>query len=352
MVQQVRLLVLGHFTVHAHFAMIKPASWQDPDNTHYTDWNAQFGWRAAGCTNETPPAGEEAVIGCISQWYTNGTTIPGQRTLPDNAVTYMATCSSWNPIAKATCAGMQSNPWMAPGSAPVWSPCGFDGGNPSGCPIGNPEGSGCQSGGYGHGPDGRTLPGNSKPAEWTAGAMEEAIFGVTANHGGGYQYRLCPKPSGSSLDLTEECFQKTPLRFVGDTQWIQIGGDENNRTEIPAVRVDEGTFPVGSQWTRNPLPACGSFDGGGLVQQICAGSQFPEPVPGASGFYGLTPNDLVAKTTSNRRLTHFSVVDKVHVPAELAEGSYVLSFRMDCEQTPQIWSYCADVHISRASLIV
>jgi hypothetical protein len=148
------------------------------------------------------------------------------------------------------------------------------------------------------------------------------------------------------MELTEECFQQRPLRFVGDTQWIQHGGDEANRTQIPAVRVDSGTFPVGSQWTRNPLPACGTFDGGGVLQQVCLGSQFPEPVPGASGFFGLTPNDVAAGTTWNRKLTQWSVVDKVHVPADIAAGDYVLSFRMDCEQTPQIWSYCASVHIS------
>lgn len=292
-------------------------------------------------------------MGCISQWYSNGTYIPGNRTLPAKAQTFIATCNSWNPIAKSTCAGMQKNPWMAPGSAPVWSPCGYDGGNPQGCPVGNPGKSGCQSGGYGHGPDARTLPGNTKPAEWTAGAVEEAIFGVTANHGGGYSYRLCPKPaSGDYKDLTEDCFQKTPLRFVGDTQWIQYGGDETNRTEIPAVRVDEGTFPAGSQWTRNPLPACGTFDGGGVLQQVCHGSQFPEPVLGASGFYGMTPDDIVQKTTYQRKLTQFSVVDRVQVPVDLAAGDYLLSFRIDCEQTPQVWSYCADVRISHSSVLV
>ena len=165
--------------------------------------------------------------------------------------------------------------------------------------------------------------------------------------GGGYSYRLCPKPKHAS-QITEECFQRTPLRFVGDTQWLQYGGDEANRTEIPAVRVSAGTAPEGSQWTRNPLPACGTFDGGGELQQVCLGSQFPPPAPGASGFYGLTPNDVAAGTTSNRRLTQWSVVDRVRVPADIEAGEYVLSFRMDCEQTPQVWSYCADVRIVQA----
>ena len=288
-------------------------------------------------------------MGCYSQWYSNGTHIPGNRTLPEFATTYQKTCDGKNPnpVARATCAGMQSNPWMAPGSAPVWSPCGVDGGNPEGCPVGNRGRSGCQSGGYGHGPDGRTLPGNTKPWKWAAGAAEETVFGITANHGGGYSYRLCPKPaSGDHMELTEACFQRAPLRFVGGTQWLQFGGDESNRTAIAAVDVGNGTVPAGSQWRRNPIPACGTFDGGGVVQQLCLGSQFPEPAPGVSGFYGLTPNDIAVGTTSNRKLTQWSVVDLVRVPADLAPGDYVLSFRMDCEQTPQVWSYCSDVRIS------
>ena len=60
----------------------------------------------------------------------------------------------------------------------------------------------------------------------------------------------------------------------------------------------------------------------------------------------MTPNDVAVGTTRNRKLTQWSVVDLVRVPAELPPGDYVLSFRMDCEQTPQIWSYCSDVRIS------
>ena len=83
------------------------------------------------------------------------------------------------------------------------------------------------------------------------------------------------------------------------------------------------------------------------MQQLCVGSQFPEPVPGASGFYGLTPDDVAqGRSAWNRKLTQFSVVDQVQVPADLEAGDYVLGFRMDCEQTPQIWSYCADIRIS------
>merc|ERR1719325_442978 len=115
---------------------------------------------------------------------------------------------------------MKYHPWMAPGTAPVWNPCGVDGGNPYGCPVGNPSECDCDGGGYGHGRDGRSLPGNTKPHEWTIGEEPEVSWGILANHGGGYQYRLCPNPK-DNMELIEECFQKMPLRLVGNTTWIE-----------------------------------------------------------------------------------------------------------------------------------
>ena len=45
---------------------------------------------------------------------------------------------------------------------------------------------------------------------WVAGSVVEVGWTVQANHGGGYQYRLCP----AHQNLTEECFQRTPLPFT------------------------------------------------------------------------------------------------------------------------------------------
>ena len=41
----------------------------------------------------------------------------------------------------------------------------------------------------------------------------------------------------------------------------------------------------------------------------------------------------------------FSMVDKLKVPDSLVPGTYVLSWRWDCEQTPQVWNSCADINI-------
>merc|ERR1719152_217349 len=145
------------------------------------------------------------------------------------------------------------------------------------------------------------------------------------------------------MDLTEECFQRHHLDFVGDTSWLQRGANESSRTAIPAIRTSTGTFPANSQWTRNPIPACkGPLGGGGGAKGgDCAGSQFPPPLPGVYGFYAPTLANPWAKT----RLDSWSVVDKVLVPASLPAGDYVLSYRIDCEQTPQVWNQCADVRL-------
>ena len=40
------------------------------------------------------------------------------------------------------------------------------------------------------------------------------------------------------------------------------------------------------------------------------------------------------------------MVDQLKVPADLAPGSYSLSWRWDCEQTPQVWNSCADITVT------
>ena len=104
----------------------------------------------------------------------------------------------------------------------MFSPCGVAGGNPHGCPVGGPPGE-CPGGGFGYGPaaENVSFPG-AQSTVWRAGGVEKVGWGITANHGGGYSYRLCRAPAAGEA-LTEECFQQTVLRFSGDTQWVQYG---------------------------------------------------------------------------------------------------------------------------------
>merc|ERR1711865_1330300 len=100
------------------------------------------------------------------------------------------------------------NPWRAPGHAPVFDPCG------------RASGSYQATGGKGEFTDtkyaklgdlGSHLPKYDTGTVWQSGSTVEAMTSIRANHGGGYQYRLCPLQS----NLTEECMQQTPMPFVG-----------------------------------------------------------------------------------------------------------------------------------------
>jgi len=264
-------------------------------------------------------------------------------------------------------------PWRAPGFAPVYDPCGTAGGVPVGVDPGsiNPPPTGIAQGlSYQDLPE---MP--DVKTQWPAGSVQDVAWGINANHGGGYAYRLCPKSSGAKA--TEECFQAHHLQFVGDESWIQFGDDESNRTAFRAVRTSEGTNPAGSQWTKNPIPACGSLDGGGLhTSTVCKNPQFDPilqdvikphpkfaPLPGLYGFgmghcvssghkhNGTITPGLSACSTEEldfwRARFNFNIIDKVQIPAGLSSGEYLLSFRWDVEQTPQIWTNCADVTITK-----
>lgn len=327
----------------SHVVSNWPPTWSDPDGK----FGLTDGWRDAGCIKGTGRPGTDHYLGkdgseadakhCIMKWYTNYTFHTGTATLPDNMRTFKVSDSR--------------TPWYAPGTAPTYSPCGIDGGNPKGCPPGNPDVFACAGGGRGLGDDGRTLKGNTKPAEWTVGAEEELAYGVEANHGGGYQYRLCPKPT-NKMDLTEECFQKMPLT-LGSKAWVQWHGDKNNRTEFTPLRTTVGTFPAGSQWSRQAIPACQTWvpGGGGVLQYHCpqGKAQFDPPAPGVFGFWGVHNSGSVPLGWG--RIHTVSIVDKFTVP-DVPPGDYVLAFRYDAEQTPQVWNSCADVRIKSPKNVV
>jgi hypothetical protein len=167
--------------------------------------------------------------------------------------------------------------------------------------------------------------------------------------------------------MGEDCFQRLVLDFVGDVSWIQYGETAvprgvANRTAIPAVRVVDGTYPAGTMWTRNPVPTCKGAHGGAQMHEGCLdGPMFPPPIdaedmPGVAqrGLYGYGQARCTSRLPGREcdqeeyefwgRRFNFNIVDLVQVPT-LPSGDYVLSLRQDCEQTPQIWTVCADVTI-------
>jgi hypothetical protein len=255
--------------------------------------------------------------------------------------------------------------------------------------------------GYHQGTDAMVLP-PRPPQVWKRGAAEEVAFGITVNHGGGYSYRLCKLDAAGKV--SEECFQKNPLKFAGDKQWLQYGQFVPNqpRFEVNMWKTNTGTYPAGSDWARIPVPACkfctnlidqcgeemspnmtdpsGTlptgetyYGGQTWINQIecaalCTGAtpipvpppppinvngteyglsdgmlcspgmtEFEEVMPGVSGF-------LANHSYPDRSVVGYSIVDTVIVP-DLEDGSYLLSWRWDCEATYQVWENCADIEI-------
>jgi len=254
--------------------------------------------------------------------------------------------------------GMKYNPWRAPGYAPVMDPCGVISGNQNHAPYYHPE--------IKDGTTGSELPelGTPKP-QWPRGSAQDVGWNIIANHGGGYAYRLCPKSS----NLTEACFQRHHLEFASDTSWIQWGEDKGNRTSFPATRISKGTFPENAQWTKNPIAPCWGEVGGASAPfgfpgiSSCRKTQFPPilqdvvpprhpyfPLPGLYGYGIGTIGQAIDKEYFHERF-RFLIVDQVKIPSDLAPGDYVLSWRWDAEQTPQVWANCADVTITSEVLI-
>lgn len=273
------------------------------------------------------------------------------------------------------------NPWRAPGTAAVSSPCGSEGGNPRGCVQLDGKRGPCvtDDGGFAYGSDGRSLGGLGVITSWPRGGVVEAGWSIRSNHGGGYSYRLCRKPrSGNWSDVTEACFQRTPLDFVGNTSFIAYADGE--RYEIDAVRTTSRTHPAGSMWSRNPIPCFGQ---GNNVQGT--GTQFAlptfrgKPVRTPAPLAGFCPcrknnnghsgHDAAASVkpawvagaaartcycccgccAANRPEPSFDdwiIVDRLRVPANLPTGEYALGFRWDCEQSPQVWQQCATINIT------
>ena len=224
------------------------------------------------------------------------------------------------------------NPWRAPGSAPVFDSCGMAGGGPK-----NMGGEAkysptrfAQVGALGS----RVLPAAPTGVVWKAGSVVTAKWSIRANHGGGYQYRLCPAEEA----LTEACFFKTPLPFASTTQ-VLVWSDSNDpakeqeRYVINGTYVDRGTLPAGSTWARNPLPYSNA-------------QSAPEFAPPCDETVDRTASDT--GKCSGRDPYNTLIADELRVPVGLRPGNYVLSLRYDCEKSAQVWTNCADIEVAAA----
>jgi len=185
---------------------------------------------------------------------------------------------------------------------------------------------------------GSNLPKMPTGAVWNVGSIVETKWSLRANHGGGYQYRLCPLKS----NLTEACFQQTPMPFAGDSSMMLSNG---TIIELKSTFVSEGTLPAGSTWQMNPVPGYINFHNktghptiSGCKHWFDPPCYDPTPVPNYEA--------LTQGICSGEWLTNITLYDQLRVPEHLEPGEYVLGFRWDCEASGQIWQSCADVTIS------
>jgi len=349
-------LILGSAAAHSNLIYPKPRNaidsllpeWQGgkaPAVAHWLPPQAPPQLPCA-CANDTEIC--ESAQTCL--WFTVGTTIGCS--VPDGG-----TQGGANPNNKDRCgSGMNAtnnkkehrtvnrdavafsdedwtrwNPWRAPGNAPVYDPCGRASGGPK---VTGGEGVYTTTKYAKVGDMGSQLPKLDSGVVWKAGSTVETKWSIRANHGGGYQYRLCKAGS----NLTEECFQQTPMPFAGNSRMMVANG-----TIIPvkSTFVSEGTMPAGSTWQMVPVP--------GYVYMFpkpgCCKHWFeppcydPNPVP--------DKNMLTEGQCSGEWFTNITFYDYLTVPEHLEAGDYVLGFRWDCESSAQVWQSCADITIKK-----
>jgi len=211
------------------------------------------------------------------------------------------------------------------------------------------------------------------PQQWVLGTSQETAFNMYANHGGGYVYMLCKRSSflQCRLDHLEEpirlssreqvdayleciwdCFEANVLQFApGNSQWLEYQAQSGMNVSMKVQSKTDGTLPEGSAWRWIPIPDTAQITGGG------AGTCAWDAVASFS-------NDLVKEKFTEdfggegtscdtgpkaHNPNNWQVKDQVLVPANLAPGEYLLSWRWDCYMADQIWSNCADVEITTST---
>jgi hypothetical protein len=309
-----------------------PETAWDPQTPSGCVPNGTDGW-GCNCANGTEPCD----VGQSCLWFSQGCTIgceacDGSPSNPNekdkcgsgmNATLCDPLHRTYNRAAACNSEAdvYRHNPWRAPGNAPVYHPCGMAGGGPA------------QQGGEAkitttrftkQGDLGSTLPAAPTGVAWKAGGIATAKWSIRANHGGGYQYRLCP--AGGAL--TEECFRKTPLAFATGVHLLEWASSKYAPLNTPdgseyinGTYVSEGTEPAGSTWAMNPLPYSNA-------------QAAPEFEPLCTETVDRKKSDT--GRCSGRDPYNTLIVDALRVPA-LSPGPYVLQLRWDCEKSAQIW---------------
>lgn len=213
-------------------------------------------------------------------------------------------------------------PWAAPGKAELWSVCGVNGGHK------NKNDRDKHGKEYSKPRDGLDMPPSLTTTKWEIGKTAEVGFALTKNHGGGYQWRLCPGYSESSHPPAS-CFEANPLTFASDTTTVHW--TDGHKQSFKAITLSGShVTPANSQFRTIQIPmTCSHFDGSRT-----------EPCSGCHGVYD--------KKDDVRQEWPFSLVDTVHVP-NVPTGHAWLQWRWDNEHQDQVWTNCADIEIVAGS---
>jgi hypothetical protein len=269
---------------------------------------------------------------------------------------------TWDPHGESECGDFTKyNPWRAPGQAPVNDPCG----QASGFTVNQPNVEVPQ--GYSAGDNGSEVLPETAPTYWKAGSTAQVGWALSAQHGGGYSYRLCPKSEfGKSPQASEKCFQMNHLAFANGNSTIHF--DDNSHEDITIVSKLY-TAPDGKQWKTSPIPGCACDNGiacGGKSDvlkpenhHVHGGCESPSATVYSQK--GAATDSCPHGTMCEPQFTQFtqgyltefagqpgpnsfSVMDTIIVPN--TPGEYVLGWRWDCEETDQVWASCADIVIT------
>ena len=217
-------------TVDAHGNMVRPTPRQ-PEPMYWYQVGCLIGCTCSGGGKETYPS--PASLNCPN---------PGTPTLIN------ASDLTWN-VDKASPRGEWNKymPWRAPGTSIPLDSCGIASGFLPSASVQYPHTFKDTS--ISQGMKGTALKQGSL-AYWEPGKEVLVSFHLSVNHGGGYQYRVCPSKSPS---VDEACFEAHPLKFASTNHVVVMNGKNIN---VPAHDVVSGVRPAGHSWRKLPLPAC------------------------------------------------------------------------------------------------
>merc|ERR1719401_599147 len=344
---------------HSNLIKPKPRNAIDSELLEWKDGNAPYYWVPSLGKNGTPCACRNGTDVCASAqtclWFSVGCTIgctecdggdegPANPNRKDRCGSGMKATIN-NPkhrtLNRDVKAGSEEdwtkfNPWRAPGHAPVFDPCGRASGSYK-ATAGKGEFTETKYAKFGD-LGSKVLPKYDTGTVWKAGSIVETMTSFRANHGGGYQYRLCPLES----NLTESCFQESPMDFADNSKLMLSNG---TIIVLDSVDVSDGTLPVGGTWRMLGIPDTTHVRPSGFPTENWGF----EPPCYEPGYPDHPPAGLHEGRCSGQWESNITMYDYLRVPENLKPGEYVLGFRWDCETSAQIWQSCADVTITASS---